>query len=126
MSVTRHNPEALGLNPGLFSHVSRVKAGELLFIAGQVSTAEDFKGQCDGVFNAIHAALVSQGSDWSKVAQFTTYLTDAELISEFTRWRLENFPAMFGTGNYPPNTLLVISRLAKKECLIEVQTVAAV
>ncbi|HEY4317494.1 MAG TPA: RidA family protein [Herbaspirillum sp.] len=126
MPVTRHNPEALGTPAGQFSHVSRVKANELLFIAGQLSAGASMAAQCDGVFDAIHAALVSAGSDWDNVIQFTTYLTDAEHIPEFTRWRQENFPAMFGAGNYPPNTLLIISQLAKKECLIEVQTVAAV
>jgi enamine deaminase RidA (YjgF/YER057c/UK114 family) len=126
MSVTRHNPEALGTPAGEYSHVSRVKADELLFIAGQVSAGENMTAQCDGVFNAIHAALVSAGSDWSKVVQFTTYITDAERIPEFKRWRQEHFPVMFGADNYPPNTLLLISGLARKECVIEVQTVAAV
>ena len=32
---------------------------------------------------------------------------------------------MFSNGAYPPNTLLVINRLAQEFCLLEVQTIAA-
>ena len=126
MLVIRHNPEALGIPAGEYSHVSRVKANELLFIAGQLSAGDNMAAQCDGVFNAIHAALVSAGANWDNIVQFTTYVTGSEHIPEFKRWRQEHFPVMFGADNYPPNTLLVITELARKECLIEVQAVAAV
>ena len=125
MKVTKYNPEALRTPSGEFSHVSRVKTNELLFIAGQLSAGRDMAEQCDGVFKAIHAALASAGADWDNVTQFTTYLSDPEQIPAFKQWRLEHFPAMFGDRGYPPNTLLVINQLATKEFLIEVQTTAA-
>jgi hypothetical protein len=40
-------------------------------------------------------------------------------------WRLREFPKLFPTGAYPPNTLLIIDRLVKEELLIEVSAVAA-
>ena len=40
-------------------------------------------------------------------------------------YRLREFPRMFPTGAYPPNTLLMIDRLVMEPALIEVQTVAA-
>lgn len=125
MTVTKYNPEALRTPTGEFSHVSRVEANELLFIAGQVSAGKDMAEQCDGVFKAIHTALASAGAGWNNVAQFTTYLTDADQIPAFKQWRQDNFPAMFGSGGYPPNTLVVIAALAAKELLIEVQATAA-
>jgi len=40
-------------------------------------------------------------------------------------WRLREFPKLFPSGAYPPNTLLIIDRLVQEQFLIEVQTVAA-
>jgi enamine deaminase RidA (YjgF/YER057c/UK114 family) len=40
-------------------------------------------------------------------------------------WRKRRFPTMFGDGKYPPNTLLIVSRLVNPAFRIEVQTVAA-
>lgn len=125
MTVTKYNPAGLRTPTGEFSHVSRVKASELLFIAGQVSPGRDMAEQCDGVFKAIHAALASAGAGWDNIAQLTTYLTDADQIPAFKQWRQDNFPAMFGDGGYPPNTLVVIAGLAAKDLLIEVQATAA-
>ena len=51
------NPEGLGKPLGQYSHVTRVNAGELLFIAGMCASAEDFDAQCAGVFGKIEKAL---------------------------------------------------------------------
>jgi hypothetical protein len=40
-------------------------------------------------------------------------------------YRARAFPAMFPTGAYPPNTLLIIDRLVQEAFLIEVQAIAA-
>jgi enamine deaminase RidA (YjgF/YER057c/UK114 family) len=125
MEISRYNPEALGAPMGQYSHVTRVKTGELLFIAGQLHFGSDLQSQCDGIFASIGAALRSSQAEWANVAQFTTYLVDASLIPEFMKWRLANFPGMFGSTGYPPNTLLVIDRLVHPDFLIEVQTIAA-
>ena len=61
------NPDALGKPLGQYSQIARVKASELLFIAGQVATdssgkvvgADDFDAQCRQVFSNIEAALKS-------------------------------------------------------------------
>jgi len=41
------------------------------------------------------------------------------------KFRLREFPKMFGNSAYPPNTLLMIDRLVQEALLIEVQAVAA-
>jgi hypothetical protein len=41
------------------------------------------------------------------------------------RFRLREFPRMFPSGAYPPNTLLIVDRLVQEPLLIEVATVAA-
>ena len=119
------NPDALGAPLGQYSHVARVKAAETLYIAGMLASGENFDHQCSGVFRSIEAALMSAGAGWGNVVQFTTYLVDSQDIPKFMAWRLREFPHMFPDGKYPPNTLLIVSRLVQEQFLVEVQTVAA-
>jgi enamine deaminase RidA (YjgF/YER057c/UK114 family) len=76
------NPESLGTPIPPYSNITRVKASEFLFIAGQVGmdksgkTPADFEGQCAQVFTNIGAALASQGrtfqtSSSSRAISFT-------------------------------------------------------
>jgi enamine deaminase RidA (YjgF/YER057c/UK114 family) len=121
-----YNVDALGKPLGQYSHVTRVKAGELLFIAGMLAPGESFDAQCSGVFAQIAQALKSAGADWQNVVQFTTYLVHSQDIAKFMQWRLREFPRMFPDGRYPPNTLLIVDRLVQEQFLVEVQTVAAI
>jgi len=120
-----YNVEALGKPLGQYSHVTRVKAGEFLFIAGMLAPGETFDQQCSGVFAQIAEALKSAGAGWGNVAQFTAYLVHSQDIPKFMQWRRREFPRMFPDGRYPPNTLLVVDRLVQEQFLVEVQTVAA-
>jgi enamine deaminase RidA (YjgF/YER057c/UK114 family) len=120
-----YNVDALGKPLGQYSHVTRVKAGELLFIAGMLASGEDFDAQCAGVYGQIEKALKSAGAGWGNVVQFTTYLVHSQDIPKFMQFRLREFPKMFANGVYPPNTLLIIDRLVGEQYLVEVQTVAA-
>ena len=120
-----YNPETLGAPLGQYSHVTRVKAAETLYIAGMLAPGDDFDTQCGGVFRSIDAALKSAGAGWGNVAQFTTYLVHSQDIPRFMAWRLREFPKMFPDGKYPPNTLLIVGRLVQEQFLVEVQTIAA-
>ena len=127
------NPDALGKPLGQYSHLTRVKASEYLFIAGQVAVdkngnvigADDFDAQCVQTFANLEAALKSQGAGWANVVEFTTYLVHSQDIPKFMKFRLREFPRMFADGAYPPNTLLMIDRLVREEFLIEISAVAA-
>jgi hypothetical protein len=57
--------------------------------------------------------------------QFTSYLVRPQDATAFREYRGREFPKLFPNGAYPPNTLLIISRLANESYLLEVQTVAA-
>jgi enamine deaminase RidA (YjgF/YER057c/UK114 family) len=120
------NVDALGKPLGQYSHLTRVKASEFLFIAGMLAPGADFDAQCSGVFGQIAEALRSAGASWSNVVQFTTYLVHSQDIPKFMAWRLREFPKLFPNAAYPPNTLLIIDRLVQEQFLIEVQTVAAI
>jgi len=129
-----YNAAELGTPLGAYSHVTRVRAQEYLFIAGMLSTdkaggivgKDDFDAQAAQTFDNVRAALASAGAGWKNVVQFTTYLVDAKLIEGFMAYRKREFPRMFAGAPYPPNTLLIIDRLVREEFLIEVQTIAAI
>jgi enamine deaminase RidA (YjgF/YER057c/UK114 family) len=128
-----YNPEGLARPLGQYSHVTRVKASEYLFIAGQLAAdkngqvvgADDFDAQCRQVFANIEVALKSAGAGWGNVVQFYTFMVHSQDIPKFMAFRLREFPKMFSNGVYPPNTLLMIDRLVQEPFLVEVQTVAA-
>jgi enamine deaminase RidA (YjgF/YER057c/UK114 family) len=127
------NPPSLGTPLGQYSQITRVRAAELIFIAGQLAVdregnivgADDFESQCAQIFANIRAALESVGAGWTNIVQFTTYLVHSQDISKFMKFRTREFPRMFGTAQYPPNTLLMVDRLVQEPFLVEVQTVAA-
>ena len=125
------NPEALGKPLGQYSQLTRVKASEFLFIAGQVGADRDgkappdFDAQCALVFANIGAALTSQGASFANLIEFTTYLVHSQDIAKFMSYRTREFPKLFKDGRYPPNTLLIVDRLVQEQFLIEVSAVAA-
>jgi len=125
------NPESLGKPLAAYSNIARVRAGEFLFIAGQVGmdkdgkVAADFETQCAQVFTNIGAALASQSANFANVVAFTSYLVHAQDIPKFAQYRAREFPRLFAVGAYPPNTLLIIDRLVREELLVEVSAIAA-
>ncbi|MBL8383770.1 MAG: RidA family protein [Burkholderiales bacterium] len=127
------NPESLGKPLGQYSQITRVRATEFLFIAGQLSAdrdggivgRDDFDAQCVQVFANLEAALASQGAAWRNIVQFTTYLVHSQDIPKFMAFRLREFPRLFPDGAYPPNTLLMVDRLVQEPFLVEVQAIAA-
>jgi enamine deaminase RidA (YjgF/YER057c/UK114 family) len=125
------SPEALGKPLGQYSQITRVKASEFLFIAGQVGAdkdgniAEGFDAQCAQTFANIDTALKACGAGWGNIVQFTTYLVHSQDIPKFMTYRTREFPRMFVNGAYPPNTLLMVDRLVKEPLLVEVQAIAA-
>lgn len=132
--INIYNPSELGPPMGQYSHVTRVKANEFLFIAGMLSGdaagnivgAGDFDAQTTQIFRNVEAALKSAGASWRNVVQFTTFLVHSQDIPKFMAFRLREFPKMFPDGKYPPNTLLMVDRLVQEPFLVEVQTVAAI
>jgi enamine deaminase RidA (YjgF/YER057c/UK114 family) len=129
-----YSPDTLGTPLGQYSQMTRVKASEYLFIAGQLATdrsgtivgVDDFDAQCRQVFANIHAALASAGAGWANIVQFTTYLVHSQDIPKFMAYRTREFPSMFPNRAYPPNTLLMVDRLVQEPFLVEVQTIAAI
>ena len=117
---------------GTYSQAMRVRAGELVFVAGQVALdsegrlmGRDAAAQTRGAFENIGRILESVGASFGNVVEFTTYLVGRESIQPFIQARTEVFPSMFPDGDYPPNTLLVVDSLVREEFLVEIKAVAA-
>jgi len=127
------SPDVLGRPLGQYSQITRVKASEFVYIAGQLATnrdgaiigADDFDAQCTQVFANIETALKSVGAGWGNVVEFTTYLVHSQDIPKFMTYRTREFPQFFPDGAYPPNTLLMVDRLVQEPFLVEVKTIAA-
>jgi len=127
------SPDVLGKPLGQYSQITRVKASEFVYIAGQLATnregaiigADDFDAQCAQVFANIETALKSVGASWGNVVEFTTYLVHSQDIPKFMTYRKREFPKFFPDGAYPPNTLLMVDRLVQEPFLVEVKTIAA-
>ncbi len=118
---------------GAYSQAIKVRAGELLYIAGQVGVDQDGNLAGDGslvaqtrqVYANLGAILNAVGATFSDVVEFTTYVVGRESVGPFMAARSEVFPDLYPDGDYPPNTLLVIEGLVREEFLVEIKAVAA-
>jgi enamine deaminase RidA (YjgF/YER057c/UK114 family) len=115
---------------GMYSHGMTVPAGEILVVAGQVGMKEgrvagdDVGSQTKQALENVAAILQAGGCRWRDVVRLQTFLTDADDIPGFMKARQEVFPRYFADGAYPPNTLLVVSRLVRPELKVEVEAMA--
>jgi len=123
------NPPGACPAQGLYAHATRVEPGRILYIAGQLSVAADgsvagvgdFAAQFAQVFRNLGDVIRGLGAGYDDVVKFTTYLTSPDNLDAFMKLRAELFPKIFAGPLYPPNTLLIVSRLVKPEFLIEVE-----
>ncbi|HUF81372.1 MAG TPA: RidA family protein [Burkholderiales bacterium] len=126
----RHsNPPELWSSPRL-TQVVEVEGARMIYLSGQTAADRNYKvhssevgAQAHAVYDNIEKALKSVGADWNNVVKTTTYLTDAAHIPALREMRLERFRHLDAP---PANTLLVVSRLAEPEFLIEIDVVAGV
>jgi len=102
----------------------------MIYLSGQTAAdanykvrSSDFVRQAHSVYDNIELALRSVGATLQDIIKTTTYVTSAEHIAALREVRLERYKNL---ESPPANTLLVVSRLAEPEFLIEIDVVAAV
>ena len=125
--LEKNNPPALSKpSPGTYTHV--VKAGKLLFIAGQTGVdatgkvaGAGMREQLEQVMINLRAALKSQGADFSHVAKTTTFVTS---ISEFRSPEVAAVRSKYLGANPPANTLVQIQQLADPAYKVEIEAIA--
>jgi enamine deaminase RidA (YjgF/YER057c/UK114 family) len=128
--MLRHsNPAGLWHSPRLTQMVE-VQGARMIYLSGQTPAdanykvrGSDVRAQAHAVYDNIEIALTAANATWDNVVKTTTYLTDAALIRDFREARMERFGKLRAT---PANTLLIVSRLAEPEFLVEIDVVAAV
>ena len=114
---------------GMYSH--GMEAHGLVVVAGQVGTTPagevaggDVASQTRQALANVAAVLGAAGCGMSDVIRLQTFLVSADDIPGFMKARQGVFPGYFPRGAYPPNTLLVVSRLVRPELRVEIEAMA--
>jgi len=108
-----------------YSHAA--KAGNTLYIAGQVAQGVDgnlvgrgdFEAQVRQVYENLKNIVQEAGGTLQNIVKMTTFLTHFSYIETYRSVRNQYFPEPC-----PPNTLLIIESLALPDYMIEVEAVA--
>jgi enamine deaminase RidA (YjgF/YER057c/UK114 family) len=131
-SITRVNPPGLGTPPG-YSQVVDVRAGRIIFIAGQTALDDagelvgknDFAAQAAQVFKNLSVALQSVGCTAGNLVKLTVFLRDMNDLPTYREAR-NRFFATTTPPVAPAVTLVEVSRLYGPDFLIEIEAIAAV
>ena len=112
-----------------YKMATRMESGRLLYIAGQVARDADgevlgkgdIRAQARQVFQNVRNVLQAAGGDLDDLLKMTTYITNIDDFPAVVEIRSSSF-----SGTLPASTLIVVSRLAQPELLIEVEGMAAI
>jgi len=126
MSITKIDP-AKAKPVGNYSMGMMTDSPKILFISGQVSNDKDgnlvgkgnIEAQADQVYKNLKDILEAAGVSFRSVISLTTFLTDQSFFQKVAPIRAKYFQEPF-----PASTGIIISSLASKEYLIEVEAVA--
>ena len=126
--VKHSNPAGLWTSPRLTQMVE-IQGARMIYLSGQTPAdasykvrSADFREQAHAVYDNIEIALRAAGATFDNIVKTTTYLTDAANIPLLRDVRSERYRNLKAA---PANTLLVVSRLAEPEFLIEIDVIAA-
>ena len=109
-----------------YSHA--VRAGDTLYIAGQVAIDPegdlvgegDIEAQVAQVWQNLKAVLAQAGGSVEEIVKITVFTTDIAHRPAIAAARDRVFP----TGVYPASTFLVVQSLARPELLVEIEAIA--
>jgi enamine deaminase RidA (YjgF/YER057c/UK114 family) len=122
------NPDTMSKPRG---YTQAVKAGNTVYIAGQISAGADGsvvgKGDAEAqvrqIWRNIEAAVTAAGgTGLQNVVKTTTYVTSINHAGAVRKVRDE----LFARLNPPTSTLLVVSALASPDYLVEIEAIAVV
>ncbi len=125
-------PKGFGPPIGMYSHGMVASGADLVIVAGQVGltpdgrvAGDDVGAQTKQALDNVRAVVEAAGCRMRDVVRLQTFLTSADDIPGFLRARGEVYPGYFPDKVYPPNTLLVVSRLVRPELRVEIEAMAA-
>jgi enamine deaminase RidA (YjgF/YER057c/UK114 family) len=114
----------------MYSHGMVSAPGELVIVAGQVGMGSqglagpDVVSQTRQAFENVRAIVEAAGCTMADIVRLQTFLVAPKDIDGFMKARQAIFPGYFPGGVYPPNTLLVVSRLVRPELRVEIEAMA--
>jgi enamine deaminase RidA (YjgF/YER057c/UK114 family) len=126
MPKTRiYSPDVAEAPPGRWSNA--IRAGEFLFISGQVSRSSDGKTiegkgeyeQSKIIFTKIKDLVEAAGGTTQDVVKVTIYVVNIKNNTEVWRARQEFF-----SGDFPASTLVQVAALGTPEVLVEIEAIA--
>jgi 2-iminobutanoate/2-iminopropanoate deaminase len=127
--IKRSNPKGLWTAKRLTQMVEVEGPARLIFLSGQTAAdasykvaSGDIRKQTEAVYDNIEIALRAAGATLADVIKTTTYLTSADYIGPSREVRVERYKNLEAP---PANTLLIVSRLAEPEMLVEIEVIAA-
>ena len=129
--IRRINPPELGTPPG-YSQVVDVRAGRIIFIAGQTAVdrdgnvvgKDDFAAQATQVFRNLAIALEAAGCTAANLVKLTVYLTDMDNLARYREARNRFFASVTPTAA-PAVTLVEVAKLYGPDFMIEIEAIAA-
>lgn len=129
MSKTNLQPKSVGQPVGLYSHAVKVKAGDQIFISGQLALDADGKtvgvgdagAQTRKVLENIRALLEAGGATMDDIVKIGIYLIDMNDVPKIAAVRKEFFKP-----EYPASTLVQVSKLIREDCLVEIEAIAVI
>jgi enamine deaminase RidA (YjgF/YER057c/UK114 family) len=129
MKLERIDPPTMRTPDEYYTHV--IRAGNMAYVAGQASVGKDGKiigvgdvvAQTEEVFRQVRECLRTVGSDLGHVVKMTTFITNPDDVMKVASVRSR----LLREANFrPASTLVVVSRLAKPEMLVEVECTALI
>jgi enamine deaminase RidA (YjgF/YER057c/UK114 family) len=128
----RHNPVSVWTVPeafrSIYSHAVETTSGaRMLFLSGQIGIApngslpKDFEGQLDQAMDNVEALLAAASMSTADIIKTNYYLTRAGDLPALGAARRRRW----AKGAPEAVTVIVVAALARSDCLVEVEAVAA-
>jgi 2-iminobutanoate/2-iminopropanoate deaminase len=126
MPVSWENPPGVFVPQAHYSQVAR--AGNTLYISGQIATAPDgqpvglgdARAQARQIWATLESILAHYGGSLRSITRTTTYITHPAYRPLVAQARDEVFPQ----PPYPASTLVVVQALAEPHWLVEIEATA--
>lgn len=123
-SLTTYNPQPTYETFKPFNLSLAAKAGELLFVTGQIgfdddgAFPEDYGAQVENVFTHLDRILKDAGAKWENVVQMRSFHVGADLEGQFPK--LLETKARFMPDHQHAWTAIAVNQLIPAPSLIEI------
>ena len=115
-----------------YSHIAKVNKGTLIYLAGQVSSDAsgklvgegNFEAQAEQVFRNVKIAVEAAGGAMADIVKMNIYLVAEVSQDEVPKMRAVR-DRYVNKEKPPASTLVVVSRLARPDWLLEIEAIAA-